>query len=296
MAFQDILLTFLIFLIFGTLIIYNIVMIKIRDVTQNWKKYRCQPAYMPWASIFGYNAKANFDNCVKEEQKKNMDKFLEPVNNTLSSIERGTSGNNETISTIKSFLNDMRTQLEKNIKRVFTVFLGTIMPIQHILIRFRDLTMKMVASMAVLLYMGDGTNKTLISAWNSDAGGVLRTMCFHPETLIDMSDGSLEYIKNVKVGDRLKHGVPVLGTLILKGNDENNPFYMLYSKETKSYIYVTGSHMIYNEEKGKFIKVDNPATGAFPTDKRASNMYCLITDNHLIYAGEYIFWDWEDGN
>ena len=35
-----------------------------KDVTNNWAKYRCNPLVMPFAGMFGYNAKENFEFCM----------------------------------------------------------------------------------------------------------------------------------------------------------------------------------------------------------------------------------------
>ncbi|MDC0142007.1 hypothetical protein OAI84_00235 [bacterium] len=295
MRFKDIILSFIIILLFLIIVGWNIFSTRLSNIKTNWTKYRCDPVVMPFAEFFGHNSTENFNYCIQDVQKKNMGKYLEPVNYAVNMANHTTKQNTDSVQSMRQFLFYLRNQLERTIRRIFTVFLGTIMPIQQILVRFKDLTMKMLASMAVMLYIVDGSNKTMISAWNSDAGGVLRTLCFHPETLITMSDGSLEFIKDIKINDRLKNNIVVTGTLVLQGNDKHNPFYRIFSRAQNSYIFVTGSHLIKDYRKNKFVPVSE-VDYAVKTQKTSSYMCCLITSNHLIPVGEHLFWDWEDEN
>jgi hypothetical protein len=58
-------------------------------------------------------------------------------------------------------------------------------------------------------------------------------------------------------------------------------------------ILVTGSHMIFNAAKNKFVEVkDYP--GAELTKTSTDWFSCLITHDHKIHVGTEIFWDWED--
>ena len=48
--------------------------------------------------------------------------------------------------------------------------------------------MRLLGAMTVMLYMVDGSNKTVVSAWNSDVGGLIRTLCFDPETPVTLKN------------------------------------------------------------------------------------------------------------
>ena len=37
---------------------------QVKGVSNDWAKYRCNPMVMPFAGLFGYNAKENFDFCM----------------------------------------------------------------------------------------------------------------------------------------------------------------------------------------------------------------------------------------
>ena len=148
--------------------------------------------------------------------------------------------------------------------------------------------------MAVLLFMLDGMVKTGTGLWAGPIGGTIRFLCFHPSTRVRLKNFAVKRMTEIKVGDILENGSIVLGTMQLKGCKEN-PYYKIYSKEMYCDIFVTGSHMVQDNRTGKFIRVED-LLEAERTKEYTSEMSCLITDDHLIPVGEYMFWDWEDGN
>ena len=291
---KDATLAFLIVFIFVIIIIYNITTSKLAYITNNWPEYRCNPIIMPFASYFGHNPSKNFNECIKGIQKSNMGEYLQPVNYAISLAGKTGSQVTESVQGVREFLNYLRNQLHATIRKIFTVFLGIVMPIQEILLRFRDLTMKLLGSMAVLLYMVDGSNKTVVSTWNSDVGGLVRTLCFDPKTKVKLDDGKFKMMCNINLGDILENGSEVIGTLRLKGGGSNQ-YYSIYSKKLKQHINITGSHFIQDPKTKRFIPVSE-FSEAYITQKTTPYMSCLITSDHKIPIGEYTFWDWEDGD
>jgi len=108
-------------------------------------------------------------------------------------------------------------------------------------------------------------------------------LCFSPETPIKLQNGETVLIKNLKLGDILINGSIVTATMQIR--NENDPYYRIDD------ILVTGSHHI--ESNGKFIRVSE-FKDSVCTDKVGDVVNCLITSDHKIPVGNYIFWDWED--
>ena len=116
--------------------------------------------------------------------------------------------------------------------------------------------------------------------------------CFEPDTHVNMNNGETKKMKNIEIGDVLEGDVKVISVVQVKGQP-GNPFYSIKSKELESDILVTGTHKIFDEERNKFIPVEE-FKHAKKTIYWSPKMYCLITENHQIPIGEYTFWDWED--
>ena len=111
-----------------------------------------------------------------------------------------------------------------------------------------------------------------------------RRRCFSPETLVKLQNGRTVMMKNLKLGDVLANGSIV--DAVMKIKNENDPYYKLPGN-----ILVTGSH--YVKYGGKYIHVKD-VPDAKPTGKVDPVVYCLVTSDHKIPVGDYVFWDWED--
>ena len=120
-------------------------------------------------------------------------------------------------------------------------------------------------------------------------GKMFRRRCFDPETLIKLQDGNEVAMKDLKLGDVLINGSIVNGVMNIL--NETNPYYKIHSSELDRDIYVTGSHYI---KDGNVYKAVKNFSGAEVTTKIDREVSCLITSDHKIPVGGYIFWDWED--
>jgi hypothetical protein len=111
-----------------------------------------------------------------------------------------------------------------------------------------------------------------------------RRRCFSPETLIKLQNGDEVAMKDLKLGDVLVNGSVVKATMKIK--NDNDPYYKLPGS-----IHVTGSH--YIKDGDKYVQVKD-FLGAELTTQTDPVVSCLVTDDHKIPVGDFIFWDWED--
>jgi len=288
----DILRVLLILLGFCLLIFYASLSSLISNINKNWDEYRCNPVVMPFAGLFGHDAAANFGSCIQNMQKLNMGAFLAPIEYALSLAGNLGGDLMGTVNKIRGFFNYLRNMVVKTVKKIFNIFLSMVIGFIRLIVKTKDLTMKVLGSMAVTMYMIDGTAQAGMSMWKGPPGQILRLLCFHPDTVITMKNGSKKYMKDIEIGETLCSNNNVLATLKIKGSDKY-PFYKIYSKKLEDNILVTASHKIQDPKTGRFIPVSQ-FSGATKTKIYSDKMSCLITDDHLIPIGEYIFWDWED--
>ena len=116
-----------------------------------------------------------------------------------------------------------------------------------------------------------------------------RRRCFSPETLIKLQNGETVMMMNLKLSDILINGSTVTATMQIR--NENDPYYKIHSEDLNTDILVTGSH--YIQSSGRFIRVSK-FNGSVATQKIDPVVNCIITSDHKVPIGEYIFWDWED--
>jgi hypothetical protein len=112
----------------------------------------------------------------------------------------------------------------------------------------------------------------------------MRRRCFSPETPVKLQNGETRAMKNIELGDILVNGSIVKATMQIK--NESDPYYKLPGN-----ILVTGSHYIKDGDTYKHVK---KYTGAEATTQVDPIVSCLITNDHKIPVGDFIFWDWED--
>ena len=134
--------------------------------------------------------------------------------------------------------------------------------------------------------------KAVSSGVKAVGGWAKRTFCFHPDTLVTMDDGSTKKMCEIKIGDILKGGNRVEAVLEIMGRSDN-PFYVIYSDVLEDEIMVTGGHYIFSKKQDKFVLVSEHED-AEKSIFWGQKMCCLITEDHTIPVGEYVFKDWED--
>jgi hypothetical protein len=109
-----------------------------------------------------------------------------------------------------------------------------------------------------------------------------------------LKNGIIKSIKDIDLGDILQDGSIVESVMKIDNKRENIPLYVIKKEGVNSEdIYVTGSHLVFDNQSNKFIKVENYKKATL--SKVETDWFsCLITSNHKILIGNELFWDWED--
>lgn len=297
----DILLTFLIILIFIILFSANILSVGIEKIKKEWPKYRCNPTVMPIANVFGEDTMKNFAFCVQNLQSTFMQDLLQPVHYAEKLMSNVIKEFTDAINYIRAFFNKIRNMIMSIIKDIMGVFLNLLIGFQHMIISIRDLFQKTIGTLTVFLYLMEGSIMAMKSGWEGPPGHMVRFMCFHPDTLVQLQDGTIKPISVIDPGDILKNSQTVHGTMKLHNLDNNGDYIeKLYefkgekdNNNNYTPILVSGSHLIYDKMIKNFINVKNHNDAKLSTID-TKTLICLITSDHTIPLGNYIFHDWED--
>ena len=306
---SDLILSILIILIFIGLYIFNVLGIGLKNIQDNWPMYRCNPLVMPFAGLFNQDVTSNFTYCIQNMQGSYMDELLKPIHYSQSVI--GESGNliTDAIQDIRAFFDKIRDFIKEIISTIMAVFLNLLIDIQKIIISIKDLFSKLVGVAVTFAHVIGGSGKFSSSVWEGPPGETLRavgsvgsvgsSVCFHPDTLVKKYNNKVVKMKNLKLGDKLKNGQIVKGKMYLHNLDESNNFienlYSISDGEKNEPIIVSGSHLIFDKKINNFIYVKE-YEGATITNNNLETLFCLITSDHTIPLGNYIFHDWEDNN
>ena len=292
MRFYDILSVLAIFGIFFGIQLFNIFAVGKKNIEKNWPKYRCNPMIMPFAGMFGHNTSENFTYCVQNMQTGYMNEILKPINHSLDMSNMLTGNLGKALQKIREVINQGRTFGSSIFTKIFGVFFNALIQLQFVTIKIKSIFAKTIGVGTTFFYLIDGANMTGQSVWRGPIGGLLRTLCFDPETKLRLKDGSVKKMNEIKINDILENNSRVTGVVELE-NIYNENFYEIYDNQYGEKIYVTGHHLIQDEESGRFIYVENHRDSK-KSNKNKDRFWCLITDDHLIKIGEHTFWDYED--
>lgn len=294
---SDIGLTLLIIIVFIGLLTFNVLVVNIQNIKDNWPVHRCNPAVMPFSQSLGnINPVGNFTFCVQNMQTSFMDYLLMPVNYSLSIMGTLAKKFEKAINAIRYMFHFVRTFVQNIIESIYGIFLNIMIEFQKVTISIIDLVGKLTGIMATMMFMLDGTIKTMKGLWNGPPGGMLRALCFHPDTTLKLKNNKLVKMKDLNLGDVLKNGSTVLGTLKIKNTLHDNltyanKLYEIKNGENEESIYVTGTHLVFNGTKFDYVRNYKHAS---ISDKNSKELSCLITSDNKVHIGDHIFWDYDD--
>jgi hypothetical protein len=300
---SDLSITIFILIVFIILYVFNVLSVGINQIKEDWPVYRCNPVIMPFASIFGQDVVNNFTYCIQSMQGNYMSYLMQPLQYNLNVIGNIVKGLTGAINSVRAFFNNIRNRIIGIVKSIFSVFLNILIEFQRLTINIKDLFNKLIGIMVALMYTLNGSIMTMNSAWSGPPGQLTRALCFHPETKLRLKDDTLVCIKDVPLNAVLKNGTIVNAVMHISNLDEHGKaieaLYKLKggekSEESESDILVSGSHLVYVPTTKVFDHVEN-LLEAEKTDILCDKFTCLITSNHTIPIGEWIFHDWEDNN
>jgi hypothetical protein len=263
------------------------------QVKANWPLYRCNPMYMALAD----NVEENFVYCIQSMQGNFMGYLLQPLTYITGTLTSSMGGFMNDVQNIRAMFNKIRTFFSSIVQSIFAVFLNLIIEFQKITIGIKDLIGKTIGIMVSLMYIMDGSVKTMNSTWNGPPGQMVRSLgkCFHPNTKITLQNNQVKCMKDVHLGDILSDGSIVEAVMQIDNKHSPISLYKIENKQqTNLPIYVTGSHLIYDKTTRAFIRVDH-YNGATVCPEIITEWFsCLITNTHHIPIGTELFWDWED--
>jgi hypothetical protein len=110
-------------------------------------------------------------------------------------------------------------------------------------------------------------------------------LCFDKNTPIQITQNTTKPIYKLTINDTIYKGGKVLGIMKVLTN-----YTSIYNYNN---IVVSGSHLVFHNKKWK--RVETTGAPIAKNNTITSNiLYCLITENNLIYSGETVFSDYPE--
>jgi hypothetical protein len=295
---SDLTLSIIIILFFIGLYFFNIFIVGVAHIKDNWPVYRCQPMIMPFASWFGKDTSENFSFCIQNIQIGSLGNLLGPINLNMNILKHITSKFTDDLNKARAFMSVFRFNLRGIFGNVFATMFNIMVEIQRMIINIKDVIAKMIGIIMTTLFIVKGSIMTMQSMWNGPPGKLVRALCFDPETKVKLKNGEIFEMKDIPLNSILPNGSRVCAVMQISNLDENKNYIEKMYKVKRNNgdaILVSGSHLIYDAKVEQFIHVKD-LLSAETTETNCEVLSCLITSDHTIQIGEWIFHDWEDSN
>ena len=144
----------------------------ISDIKKNWPKYRCNPMFMPLSD----NIDQDFVYCVQNMQTSFMGYLLQPINYIVSNLAFAGGEITHSLDFVRTVVSNIRSFFTDITQNIFGVFLNLIIEFQKITISIKDLIGKLIGVMVTVMYVMDGSVKTMQSTWNGPPGQMVRNL------------------------------------------------------------------------------------------------------------------------
>ena len=264
-------------------------LVNIQHIKDDWANQRCSPLIMPFAGIFGYNTKDNFEFCMGKifsmhsaPSMGSMGSIFGGFTSLLSSIFDSINSMRNTIATLGGGINVVFQEFTDRI----TMFFFTL---RMSAIRLKMLFGRIYAILFSVMYMGMSGITGMSSFTNTYLFSFLDTFCFPGSTELRVLRSNEIHripIKDIIIGDILmpgKHAVTATFSFYARGQ----PMVTLGSTTVSTNHYV-------QYQDGYCKAGDHPH--AIPIGPWNSDefLYCLNTSTNHLPVGLHTFLDYDE--
>ncbi len=263
----------------------------LKDITKDWSKHRCSPLIMPFAGLFGYNTKENFEFCLQNIFSNFSLPFLGSIGSIfgqfttmLQSIFNSINSIRNTIATLGGGINVIFQEFTDRISKFF-------FQLRVSAITMKSLFGRMYATLFSVMYMGMSGITGVTSFTNTFLFSFLDTFCFPGETELIVQDSTHEKgrrvpIKDVKIGDVLLPGKSVVtATFQFYSRGQDMVQLGRVKVSTNHYVMHEGRPIMAGEHPHAIV------LGPWDSDDL---LYCVNTSDHKIPVEYLTFMDYDE--
>jgi hypothetical protein len=168
----DILFSIVIIYIYSVAITYYYVKNHLPQLRKNWPKNRCNPLYMPFASLVLKNSKDpankiiedNFSGCINTILHSIVQDALAPIYYAKKLAQEGVEDAVNAVDSIRGFFNTIRNDITDTAKSISGRTLNVMIPPTHMAITTRDSLWRIKGVYTSGIYMMIATYLTMKSA------------------------------------------------------------------------------------------------------------------------------------
>lgn len=255
-----------------TTLVFALSASNLQEIIKNWSRYRCNPAFMPFAGAVGYDATDNFKFCLNATFGDKIQEVFKPIFGLLSNFVQIIKMIVDVSLGLRQLFGNFLLSVNSFIRNVRDRIQGLLFQVRMSFIRIQNLMGRVYASLFAVIFMGMSAITAGMNLSENSLVEFILEFCFDPETLVRMEDGTLKTIKNVQIGDRLQQGGRVTSVFHLKG--DGTPMVQI----GENGVILSSQHLVQIPSGDWGFAKDHPAATTVPN---IPLLICLNTENHV---------------
>lgn len=200
---SSILMFIIVTLLFAGLTFVTMYFSNLNEIAKNFGKYRCNPAFMPFAGQFGYDARENFNFCISSILNDQIAEAFAPLYKMLSQFTGILTVMMNAVMGIRKLFSNFFLSVNNFIGSVRNRIQNLLFQIRLSFMKMNNLMGRVFGTMYAVIFMGMSSLTAGSNIAESDLAKFMMEFCFDPETPITLESGKQCAIKDIKIGDRL---------------------------------------------------------------------------------------------
>lgn len=189
-----------------------------REVAENWSRYRCKPFVMPFADLYGYDSTENINFCLQSLFKSQSTDAFGPIYQLLAQFATAMGLMVNSVNGYRTMLGNTMTASNVFIRKVRDRVQSLLFQIRMSFLKLQVLMNRVYGTMYSVVWMGSSAITAGLNLADNDLINFLFEFCFAPNTRLRLLDGCSKEIQYVNVGDVLEGGVRVTSTFVFDGH------------------------------------------------------------------------------
>lgn len=215
----------------------------LKEITENFPKYRCNPMIMPFASNFGYDTKTNFDFCLQSIFNTKAAEVFGPVYKLLAGFMEIVKLIVDVALGIRKLFSNFLLGMNNFVRNVRDRIQSLLFNIRMSFLKINNLMGRVYGTMYAVIWMGVSAMTAGFNVSDNSLVNFIFEFCFDPNTPIQMADGSFKPLSSVQIGDTLAKRAdstfPVV-TSVLRFHGIHTPMVNIRG------VIVSGSHYVHS--------------------------------------------------
>ncbi len=176
----------------------------LREIAENFPRYRCTPLALPFASHFGYDTKENFNFCLTSIFNTKAAEVFGPVYNLLGGFTQIIQLIVDVALGIRKLFSNFLLGVNGFVRNVRDRIQGLLFNIRMSFMKLNNLMGRVYGTMYAMIWLGTSALAAGFNLANNDLVNFILEFCFDPNTEVVLADGSKKAIKDIQIGDVLE--------------------------------------------------------------------------------------------